>query len=77
MDNQEQKYTVTFTDDDLNGLMQLIDAGCRHLGANATGAAYRWQTLLFNAKNTDNGKGTKLPTLDKQPTGGKEQNSEN
>lgn len=62
---QPNEITVTINQDELMALMQLIDAACKHLGANATAAAYHWQTKLFNAqqKSNDNGDETELPKV--------------
>lgn len=69
MDKTNNSYSITFDDSDLDALMHLIDAGCRHLGANATGAAYRWQTLLFNAQKSGQHE-AELFKVDKQPATG-------
>lgn len=61
----EKQYTLQVNQDEINAIMQLIDAGLKHSGAALTGAAYTWQTKLFEAtqKNNDNGNDTELPKV--------------
>lgn len=68
----EKQYTLQINQDEINAIMQLIDAGLKHSGAALTGAAYTWQTKLFEVtqKHKDNGNQTELSKMGEQPADG-------